>query len=223
MATLFDLAHEPDAMPALHQAHAALTRGEVVAVPTDTVYGVAVSPRVPGAIDRVVALKGRGRDMAPPILVASVDQVVGLVADGAMTEQVQALLKLYWPGALSVVLPVNPDLEFDIGHTPGTIALRSPAEASLLELLRLHGPLAVTSANQTGNPPAQNVYEAINTFGDDVAVYLGAVEESQTNHLPSTIVDATDLASGGTAVVIIREGAIAPGELAEAGFEVSGP
>jgi len=223
MATLFDLAHEPDAMPALHQAHAALTRGEVVAVPTDTVYGVAVSPRVPGAIDRVVALKGRGRDMAPPILVASVDQVVGLVADGAMTEQVQALLKLYWPGALTVVLPVNPDLEFDIGHTPGTIALRSPAEASLLELLRLHGPLAVTSANQTGNPPAQNVYEAINTFGDDVAVYLGAVEESQTNHLPSTIVDATDLASGGTAVVMIREGAIAPGELAEAGFEVSGP
>ena len=223
MATLFDLAHEPDAMPALHQAHAALTRGEVVAVPTDTVYGVAVSPRVPGAIDRVVALKGRGRDMAPPILVASVDQAVGLVADGAMTEQVQGLLKRFWPGALTVVLPVNPDLEFDIGHTPGTIALRSPAEASLLELLRLHGPLAVTSANQTGNPPAQNVYEAINTFGDEVAVYLGAAEESQTNHLPSTIVDATDLASGGTALVIIREGAIAPAELAEAGFEVSGP
>ena len=223
MATLFDLAHEPDALPALHQAHAALTRGEIVAVPTDTVYGVAVSPRAPGAIDRVVALKGRGRDMAPPILVSTIDQAVPLVAEAAMTEQVQNLLQRYWPGALTVVLPVNPELEFDIGHTPGTIALRSPDEASLLELLRLHGPLAVTSANQTGNPPAQNVYEAINTFGDDVAVYLGAAEESQTDYLPSTIVDATDLASGGTSLVIIREGAISPAELAEEGFEVSGP
>ena len=222
MATLFDLAHEPDAMPALHQAHAALTRGEVVVVPTDTVYGVAVSPKAPGAIDRVVALKGRGRDMAPPILVASIDQASALIAEGAMTEQVQALLQRYWPGALTVVLPVNPHLEFDIGHTPGTVALRSPAEASLLELLRLHGPLAVTSANKTGNPPAQNVYEAINTFGDDVAVYLGAAEDSQTDHLPSTIVDASDLVSGGNMLHIIRDGAISPAELVEAGYEVSG-
>ena len=223
MATLFDLAHEPDALPALHQAHAALTRGEVVVVPTDTVYGVAVSPRSPGAIDRVVGLKGRSRDMAPPILVSSIDQVGPLVAEGALSDEVHALLQRYWPGALTVVLPINPELGFDIGHTPGTIALRSPDEASLLELLRLHGPLAVTSANKTGNPPAESVYEAINIFGDDVAVYLGGANPSQTDQKPSSIVDASDLVAGGNRVVLLRDGAISPADFAEAGYEVISP
>ncbi len=223
MATLFDLAHEPDALPALHQAHAALTRGEVVVVPTDTVYGVAVSPRVPGAIDRVVHLKGRSRDMAPPILVASVEQALSLVAEGALSDEVHALLQRYWPGALTVVLPVNPELEFDIGHTPGTIALRSPDESSLLELLRLHGPLAVTSANKTGEPPAESVYEAINFFGDDVAVYLGAAGESHTNQKPSSIVDASDVARGANTLVLLREAAISAEELVAAGYEVVRP
>lgn len=221
MTTLFDLAHEDDALPALHQAHAALTRGEVVVVPTDTVYGIAVSPGTPGAIDTVVGLKGRTRDMAPPILVANLEQVAPLVAEGALSENVQALLQRYWPGALTVVLPVNPSIPFDIGHTPGTIALRSPDDQSLLELLRLHGPLAVTSANRTGEPPCQSVFEAINTFGDDVAVYLGAAHDSTTDHQPSSIVDATELISGGMALSLIREGAISASALAEAGYEVS--
>jgi tRNA threonylcarbamoyl adenosine modification protein (Sua5/YciO/YrdC/YwlC family) len=221
MATLFDLAHEDDALPALHQAHAALTRGEVLVVPTDTVYGVAVSPKVPGAIDTVVGLKGRSKDMAPPILVATVDQVVPLVAEGALSDTVHALLQRYWPGALTVVLPVNESLPFDIGHTPGTIALRSPDDQSLLELLRIHGPLAVTSANRTGEPPCQSVFEAINTFGDEVAVYLGATHDSQTDHLPSSIVDASDLVTGGVGLRLIREGAISAAELRDAGYEVS--
>lgn len=223
MATLFDLAHEDDHLPALHQAHAALVRGEVVVVPTDTVYGVAVSPRVPGAIDRVVGLKGRGRDMAPPILVASIDQVAPLVPEGSLTEPVLELLQRYWPGALTVVLPVNPDIEFDIGQTPGTIALRSPDEPALLELLRLHGPLAITSANRHGEPPATSVFEAINAFGDEVAVYVGAAGQSQTDDQPSTIVDASSLTSGSHLLRILREGAISSDALTKAGYEVSGP
>lgn len=222
MATLFDLAHEDDALPALHQANAALTRGEVVVVPTDTVYGIAVSPRAAGAIDTVVGLKGRSRDMAPPILVANVDQVLSLVAEGALSDNVHDLLQRFWPGALTVVLPVNEALPFVIGRTPGTIAVRSPDDQSLLELLRIHGPLAVTSANRTGEPPCHSVFEAINTFGDDVAVYLGATHDSRTHHLPSSIVDASDLVTGGMVLRLIREGAIAAAELREAGYEVSG-
>lgn len=221
MATLFDLASEDDALPALHQANAALTRGEIVVVPTDTVYGIAASPRAPGAIDALVGLKGRGRDMAPPILVASIDQATSLVAPGVMTDSLQSLLQRYWPGALTVVLAVNPELEFDIGTTPGTIALRCPDNAALLELLRLHGPLAVTSANLHGHQPATSVYQAINTFGDAVAVYLGGEEDSHTDNVASTIVDATGWDESGGKLTIVRAGAISQSQLQTDGFEVS--
>lgn len=220
MATLFDVRNEEAVLAGLHQAHAALSRGEIVVVPTDTVYGIGVSPRVPGAIDRVVGAKGRSRDMAPPILVSGSDQVAGLVAEGAFTEQVQNLTKQFWPGALTIVLPVSPDVEMDIGETPGTIALRAPDQAALLELLRMHGPLAVTSANRHGEPPATSVFHAINTFGDEVAVYLNAGSDSDTDHTPSTIVDATDLAAGGNSLVILREGAVSAEGLVAGGFEV---
>lgn len=220
MATLFDVRDEHYLLPGLHTAHAAVSRGEIVVVPTDTVYGVACCPTVEGAIERLVALKGRSVDMAPPILVAGVDQVDPLVAPGALSEPVGALLRQFWPGALTVVLPINPELDFSVGNTPGTIALRAPQHSELLELLRIHGPLAVTSANLTGQPPCQSVSEAINCFGDGVSVYLNAGSDSGTGHEPSTIVDATKLVDGG-AVSIIRQGAITAQQLVEAGVEVA--
>ena len=223
MATLFDVRDEHDALSGLHQAHAAVSRGEVVVVPTDTVYGVAVCPKVAGAVDRVVALKGRGRDMAPPILVASVDQAAALVAEGALNDDVSALIQQFWPGALTIVLPVNPELGFDIGHTTGTIALRSPDHPALLELLRLHGPLAVTSANRTGEPPCRSVYEAINVFGDGVSVYLDGGSDSDTAHEPSTIVDASAVVEGKRELRMIRQGAISAQQFADAGFSVVTP
>ncbi len=222
MATLFDVTDVHHQVAALHQAHAAVSRGEVIVVPTDTVYGLAVCPRVPGAVDKVVSLKGRGKDMAPPILVSGIDQAASLVADGSLTDQVMTLLKKFWPGALTIVLPVNPELDGDIGATPGTIALRSPDQPALLELLRIHGPLAVTSANLTGEPPCQNIYEAINVFGDRVGIYLDGGADSDTAHQPSTIVDATGLLTGG-AITIIRHGAISPQALVDLGFEVDNP
>lgn len=223
MATLFDVRDEHYALNGLHQAHAAVSRGEVIVVPTDTVYGVAVCPKVEGAVDRVVALKGRGRDMAPPILVSSVDQAAGLVSEGALKDEVISLLHQFWPGALTVVLPVNPELGFDIGHTPGTVALRSPDHPALLELLRIHGPLAVTSANLTGDPPCESVYEAINVFGDGVSVYLDGGRDSDTAHKPSTIVDASDVAEGKRELRMIRQGAIGVEQFVEAGFSVVSP
>lgn len=223
MATLFDVRDAHNHVAGMHQAHAAVSRGEVVVVPTDTVYGVAVCPKVPGAIDRVVGIKGRSKDMAPPILVSGVDQLAGLVAEGALTDQVNSLIHHYWPGALTIVLPVKSDLGFDIGHTPGTIAVRSPDHPVLLELLRLHGPLAVTSANRTGEPPCRDAYEAINVFGDAVSVYLNAGEASDTGFVPSTIVDATGLVEGSGRLGIIRLGAITVEQLRDAGFEVDQP
>ena len=221
MATLFDVRDEEAVMAGLHQAHAALSRGEIVVLPTDTVYGIGVSPRVPGAIDRVLGAKGRSRDMAPPILVSGTDQVAGLVAEGVLTDQVHDLIKQFWPGALTVVLPVLPDLDIDIGQIPGTVALRAPDQPALLELLRMHGPMAVTSANRHGEPPATSVFHSINIFGDEVAVFLNAGSDYDTDHRPSTIVDATDLADGGTRLTILREGAISAEQLADAGFEVA--
>ena len=219
MATLFNLTDEHYVLSGIHTAHAALSRGDVVVVPTDTVYGLAACPKVDGAIERLVGIKGRGLDMAPPILVSGIEQAEPLVAEGVFTEGLVAALKLLWPGALTIVLPINPGLDFSVGDTPGTIALRVPNQPELLELLRIHGPLAVTSANLTGQPPCQNISQAINVFGDEVSVYLNAGSESGTHHEPSTIIDATALGNNG-AVSIIRSGAISSAELAGAGLEV---
>jgi L-threonylcarbamoyladenylate synthase len=220
MATLFDLTDEHYVLSGIHTAHAALSRGDIVVVPTDTVYGLAACPKVEGSIQRLVGVKGRGLDMAPPILVSGIDQAESLVAESALSEDIIGALKLLWPGALTIVLPINPSLDFSVGETPGTIALRAPNQPELLELLRIHGPLAVTSANHTGEPPCQSISQAINVFGDEVSVYLNAGSESATNHEPSTIVDATSLGNNG-AVSIIRPGAVSVSELADAGLEVA--
>jgi len=210
VSSLFDCTDSTLATDAVHQSIAALDRGEIVVVPTDTVYGVAVSPKVAGAIDRVVALKGRERSAPPPFLVGGVEQVWPLVAEGSQTDAVTALIHAFWPGGLTIVLPVNPELEWDIGETNGTIAVRMPNEPVLLDLLRSYGPLAVTSANLTGEPPCESAYTALNIFGDRVGVYLdaGLRGSSDGEQIPSTIIDVTDLVSGGTTIRVIRPGAI---------------
>lgn len=218
MATLFDCTGDTLAPDAIAQSIAALDRGEIIVVPTDTVYGVAVSPKMPGAIDRLVGLKGRDRGAPPPFLVGSEDQVGLLVAPGALTDQVMALIRGFWPGGLTIVVPVNPSLDWDIGDTSGTIAVRMPDEAVLLDLLRHYGPLAVTSANLTGEPPCESAYTALNVFGDRVGVYLdaGTRGTEQGEQVPSTIIDATDLVRGGQTVTVIRHGAVSVTQLEEA-------
>lgn len=217
MSSLFDCTDSTLATDAVHQSIAALDRGEIVVVPTDTVYGVAVSPKIPGAIDRVVALKGRERTAPPPFLVGGVDQVWPLLAEGAHTPELTALINAFWPGGLTMVLPVNPELDWDIGETNGTIALRMPNEPVLLELLRLYGPLAVTSANLTGEPPCESAYTALNVFGDRVGVYLDAGRRGTEagDQIPSTIIDVTDLVAGGTTIRVIRPGAVSIEQLLE--------
>jgi L-threonylcarbamoyladenylate synthase len=217
VSSLFDCTDAHLATDAIHQSIAALDRGEIVVVPTDTVYGVAVSPKIPGAVDRVVALKGRERSAPPPFLIGGVDQVWPLAAEGAHTAEVATLINAFWPGGLTIVLPVNPQLEWDIGETGGTIALRMPNEPVLLQLLRLYGPLAVTSANLTGEPPCESAYTALSVFGDRVGVYLDAGRRGSEagEQIPSTIVDLTDLVAGGKHIRIIRHGAISVDRLLE--------
>ena len=215
MATFFDCTDHTLAFDAIHQSTAALERGEVIVVPTDTVYGLAVSPKSSGAIDHLVGLKGRERTTPPPFLIGTVDQLWPLLAGDANTDDVVALIKHFWPGSLTIVLPVNPELDWDIGDTGGTIAVRMPNEPVLLELLRVYGPLAVTSANLTGQPPLENAYAALNVFGDRVGIYLDAGTRGSDagDQIPSTIIDVTELVRGGKTVRIIREGALSAEQL----------
>ena len=210
MATLFDCTDHTLVSDAIRQSMAALDRGEVIVVPTDTVYGVAVSPRIPGAIDRLVGVKGRERSAPPPILIGSVDQLWPLMASDADTSRVSGLIDRLWPGGLTIVVPVNPELDWDIGDTAGTIAVRMPDEPVLLELLERYGPLAVTSANLTGHAPSEDARAALAVFGKSVSVYLDAGVRGSTNgeQVPSTIIDVTDLTRGGTTFRLIREGVI---------------
>lgn len=197
---------------------AALDRGDIIVVPTDTVYGVAVSPRVAGSIDRLVGVKGRERTSPPPFLIAGFDQLAELLASGSQTDEVAGLISRFWPGGLTIVLPVNPDLGWDIGETGGTIAVRMPDEPVLIKLLHNYGPLAVTSANLTGEPPCESAYQALNVFGDRIGVYLdnGVRGADSGDQVPSTIIDMTAVAAGKKTARVIRHGAVSIDSLREA-------
>ncbi len=186
----------------------ALRRGSVVAVPTDTVYGLAVVPSVAGSVDRLFTLKERPQDVAIPVLVAAW-QDVGLVAGrlGAAAEQLAAR---YWPGPLTLVVPRSPDFSADLGGPPArrTVGLRWPDHPVVQELGRQLGPLAVTSANVHGSPPAATAGEVAAAFSgaDGLAVIL---DGGRCDGIPSTVVECR-----GPAMRCLREGAIPWDEVA---------
>ncbi|QIK84983.1 threonylcarbamoyl-AMP synthase [Sanguibacter sp. HDW7] len=185
--------------PALDETVAAVQRGAVVVLPTDTVYGVGADAFSPAAVAAVLAAKGRGRQMPPPVLVPDARTLDGLATD--VSDDVRALVEAFWPGGLTVICRAQPTLAWDLGETHGTVALRMPDHPTALALLRRTGPLAVSSANLTGQPAALEVADAAAQLGDAVAVYLdgGPVPGG----VASTIVDAT-----GDVPVVVREGAI---------------
>lgn len=190
----------------LSAARDAVTRGEVICVPTDTVYGIGADPFSYDAVTALLSAKSRTRAMPPPVLVASVAQTQTLVAD--LPESARALMTAFWPGALTIILPAREELGWDLGETNGTVALRMPDSTVTLTLLESTGPLAVTSANKTGQPPAVTAREAHDQLGDAVSVYLDGGASS--GGVPSTIVrwnedDRYD---------VVRMGAIGINELA---------
>ncbi|WP_193598591.1 L-threonylcarbamoyladenylate synthase [Microbacterium sp. YJN-G] len=215
MSTVFDCRDEGQLLAGMRHARQAIARGELVVLPTDTVYGVAADAFSPAAVQRLLDAKGRGREMPPPVLVAGQDMVAALVEE--IPVPVQQLIDAFWPGGLTIVLPAQPSLTWDLGETKGTVAVRMPDRRVALELLAETGPLAVSSANLTGRDAAVIASDAQEMLGDSVAVYLE--EGYSENGIPSTIVDATSLV--GTAddehavVRILREGAVSREQLEE--------
>ena len=139
-----------------------LRAGGLVILPTDTVYGIGCNAADAAAVERLLAAKGRGRQMPPPVLVADPADLTGLVAQ--VPEAARALMEAFWPGALTLILEADAALTWDLGETGGTLAVRMPAHELALGLLRRSGPLAVTSANPTGAPPATDAASARAAF-----------------------------------------------------------
>jgi tRNA threonylcarbamoyl adenosine modification protein (Sua5/YciO/YrdC/YwlC family) len=181
----------------------ALAAGKVVAVPTDTVYGLAVDPRLAGAVDRVFALKQRPEQFQLPVLIAD---PAGLVDLAEATAAAERLISRYWPGPLTLVLPRRSGIAFDLGGDSATIGLRCPANSLLKELLRSTGPLAVTSANRHGEAPLRTADEIRGHFGAAVTAVL---DGGRCDGRPSTVISLT-----GAGVKCLREGALLFAELA---------
>lgn len=180
--------HDPATWgPALDEAVHALGRGELVVLPTDTVYGLAADAFSPEAVAGLLAAKGRGRQMPPPVLVGDVRTLDGLCID--VPDGVRALVEAFWPGGLTVICRAQPSLAWDLGETRGTVAVRMPDHPAALALLRRTGPLAVSSANLTGRPAATTAAEARDQLGAAVRVYLDG--GAAPGGVASTIVDAT--------------------------------
>jgi L-threonylcarbamoyladenylate synthase len=165
----------------------AVARGEVIVLPTDTVYGVGADAFDRKAVAAVLAAKGRGRDMPPPVLVPHVRALDGLAAD--VPACARELVAAFWPGPLTLVCRAQPSLDWDLGDTHGTVALRMPLHRVALEVLEKTGPLAVTSANRTGSPAATTCDEAVEMLGDAVSIYLDAGPSPSS--VASTIIDVT--------------------------------
>jgi tRNA threonylcarbamoyl adenosine modification protein (Sua5/YciO/YrdC/YwlC family) len=183
----------------LAAAAAAVRAGRLAVIPTDTLYGIVADAFDARAVADLLAAKHRGPDMPLGVLVGSWSTIDGLV--GSVPPVARDLVEAFWPGGLSIVLPHAPSLAWDLGQTRGTVMLRMPLHPVALELLREVGPMAQSSANVSGRPPATTAQEARDQLGDSVEVYLdGGVCASGVG---STIVDLT-----GETPRLRREGAV---------------
>lgn len=223
MATIYDCSERTELLTGTRMARQALGMGELIVLPTDTVYGIGCDAFNEAAVRRLLEAKGRGRDAPPPVLIPGVPTLDALAED--VPEEVRKLVTRFWPGALTVIVPARESLKWDLGDTHGTVALRMPDNDIALELLSESGPLAVSSANLTGHPAATTAQEAFDALGDLVTAYLDGgpvgpggpvgTDIPPGNDPGSTIVDATGIALG-KELTIVRHGAIPD----EAIFEV---
>jgi len=152
MSPVIDCTTQEGMAEGVAAAAEAVRGGEVVVLPTDTVYGVGVDAFASEAVAAVLLAKGRGREMPLPVLVPDPQTVDGLAAD--VPAYARDLIQAFWPGPLTLVLHAQSSLMWDLGDTNGTVALRMPQNDTALALLAEVGPMAVTSANVSGQPPA---------------------------------------------------------------------
>lgn len=203
MPPIYDASVPAELLTGMRLARTAIGRGDLVVLPTDTVYGVGADAFNPAAVEKLVTAKGRTRDAPPPVLIPGIPTLDALAE--SVPDEVRALVAAFWPGGLTVILNARATLTWDLGETRGTVALRMPAHPLALELLSETGPLAVSSANLTGQPAATTAQEAEAMLGDSVAVYLDA---GAGGTVASTIVDATGLILPKGTLRVVREGAI---------------
>src|SRR5215467_1133523 len=187
MSERFDCSVAQERAAGISAAAAALRKGELAVLPTDTVYGVAADAFSPYAVGVLLAAKGRGRQMPPPVLTGSRRAAFALVED--VSSSASDLIDEFWPGGLTLVFRSSRSLVWDLGDTRGTVAVRMPLHPVTLDLLKESGPLAVSSANISGSPPTTTAADAESQLGDAVSVYLDG--GPCPGDMASTIVDVT--------------------------------
>jgi tRNA threonylcarbamoyl adenosine modification protein (Sua5/YciO/YrdC/YwlC family) len=208
MASTYDCSVPAELLTGMRLARAAIGRGELVVIPTDTVYGLAADAFQPRAVQRLLDAKGRTRQSPPPVLIPGSPTLDALAV--GIPAAARDLVDAFWPGGLTIILRATPSLVWDLGDTGGTVALRMPDDPIALALLSDTGPLAVSSANLTGVPAATSAAEAEQMLGDSVSVYLDGGVRSEG--VSSTIVDASR-ADG--LLHVVRHGAVSDERLRE--------
>lgn len=191
---------------AVEAATAAVQQGQLIVLPTDTVYGIGADAFDPAAVRGLLAAKGRGRDMPPPVLVSAATTLDALATK--VPAYARALVEAFWPGPLTVVCRQQSSLQWDLGDTRGTVAVRMPDHAVARAILERTGPLAVSSANKTGLPAANDADEAAEMLGEDVAVIVDA--GPAPGGAASTIIDCT-----GDRARVLRLGALSREQIDE--------
>ena len=214
MSLVYDCADPIERAEGLAAATDSVKRGELVVLPTDTVYGIGADAFQPEAVDALLAAKGRGRDLPVPVFVGSWHGLDGLVL--VVTPTARQLVEAFWPGGLTLVVEHAPTLAWDVGDSRGTVAVRMPLHPVALEVLERTGPMAVSGANRAGLPSPRTAGEAQEQLGYPVAVYLDGGPTGDP--VPSTIVDVT-----GDVPRVLRLGAVSLEELRTVVPEVEGP
>ena len=204
MTERYSCADDEERERGIEAAVDAVRDGGIVVFPTDTVYGVGGDAFDPSAVRKLLRAKGRGRDLPPPVLGSAPETLEALAEQ--VPPQTKALVDAFWPGPLTVVCKQQPSLHWDLGDNRGTVAIRMPDDEGALELLGRTGPLAVSSANNTGHPAATTADDAEEMLGWAVEVILDGGPSAGS--AASTIVDCT-----GAEPRILREGAIGSAEL----------
>ncbi|MCD4534405.1 threonylcarbamoyl-AMP synthase [Nocardioides sp. cx-169] len=199
MSTRYPTGTPEELEAAVAAASMAIQRGRLVVLPTDTVYGVAADAFDADAVATLLAAKGRGREMPPPVLVSAATTLDALAV--RVPGYARALVEELWPGPLTLVCHMQSSLQWDLGDTRGTVAVRMPDHPVALELLERTGPLAVSSANRTGMPAATDADQAEEMLGDRVEVLVDAGESPGGE--ASTILDVT-----GSQGRVLRHGAL---------------
>ena len=209
MSDLFDTTDPAALLEGMRRARTAIASGKLIVLPTDTVYGVGANAFSPAAVSALLTAKGRSRQSPPPVLIPGMATVAGLAID--VPDVMHDLTDAFWPGGLTIILDAQPSLTWDLGDSNGTVALRVPNHPIALELLAETGPLAVSSANLTGEPAALTATEARRALGDSVDVYLesGPTPVGEA----STILDLTPLSRKIGLARILRLGAIGAADL----------